>query len=80
MNCIRRAKSDSQTHQHLHALNSINMARFRLCHVNTEGKIFLVELFLGVYYLISRMTVTDLGCRSENFLETSVHVRGAMIH
>ena len=36
MNCTRRAISDSQTHQHLHSSNSMNMAHFRLCHVNTD--------------------------------------------
>ena len=36
LNCTPRAMSDSQTHQHGNSSNSMNMAHFRLCRVNTE--------------------------------------------
>ena len=70
MNGTQRAISDSQTNQHLHSSNSMNMAHFRLCHVNTEdllGRAIFTRVLSDFH-----MPVTDFRCMEGEFVETSV--------
>ena len=70
INCIRRAISDAQTHQPLHFFKLYEHEPIQL--MPSEYRRSSWSLFLGVYYLISRMPVTDLECMEGEFLGTSV--------